>query len=176
MLISAWYGRNNNFGRAGKSLGKFPWGSRGVSWRRRNGRRPTPLSAAPSFVARGLASLGVPRAKVRVVPYGVEPSRFAKTRSPAPLMTAAGLCGCYLRGRRFPAQGSAIPGASPGRAAPRQSGHAPGGTGDHPGALPAAAGKPGWNLPARSLEPRCAAITEWADVFVFPSICKGRPR
>jgi glycosyltransferase involved in cell wall biosynthesis len=34
------------------------------------------------FVAQGLASLGVPLEKIRVVPYGVEPSRFAATRAP----------------------------------------------------------------------------------------------
>jgi glycosyltransferase involved in cell wall biosynthesis len=34
------------------------------------------------FVAQGLASLGVPLEKIRVVPYGVEPSRFAASRAP----------------------------------------------------------------------------------------------
>ncbi len=121
------------------------------------------------FVAQGLAAMGVPLEKIRVVPYGVEPSHFAATRVP-------------YDGRR-PLRVLFVGGVSL-RKGPQYLVQAL----EELHSLQVVArlvGPVGIREPYRRRWPTRVELTgqvsrtevrrhyEWADVFVFPSICEG---
>jgi glycosyltransferase involved in cell wall biosynthesis len=121
------------------------------------------------FVAQGLTSLGVPLEKIRVVPYGVEPSRFAASRAPydsrRPLRVLF-MGGVSLRkGPQYLVQ--ALEKLNTPRVVARLVG-------------PVVIREPY----RRQWQPRLELTGQvsrsevrhhyqWADVFVFPSICEG---
>jgi len=121
------------------------------------------------FVARGLASLGVPLEKIRVVPYGVEPSRFASSRAPydgrRPLRVLF-VGGVSLRkGPQYLLQ--ALGELNSTKVVTRLVG-------------PLALREPyrrRWQtrveLTGQVSRTGVRRHYEWADVFVFPSICEG---
>jgi len=121
------------------------------------------------FVGQGLASLGVPLEKIRVVPYGVEPSRFAATRAPydgrRPLRVLF-VGGVSLRkGPQYLVQ--ALEELHSLQVVTRLVG-------------PVALREPyrrrwqSWvELTGQVPRTEVRRHYEWADVFVFPSICEG---
>ncbi len=121
------------------------------------------------FVAQGLASLGVPLEKIRVVPYGVEPSRFTATRAPydgrRPLRVLF-VGGVSLRkGPQYLVQ--ALGELNSTKVVTRLVG-------------PVAIREPyrrQWQsraeLTGQVSRTEVRLHYEWADVFVFPSICEG---
>ncbi len=121
------------------------------------------------FVAQGLAALGVPLDKIRVVPYGVEPSCFAATRAPydgrRPLRVLF-VGGVSLRkGPQYLVQ--ALGALHSTKVVTRLVG-------------PVALREPyrrQWQsrveLTGQVPRTEVRRHYEWADVFVFPSICEG---
>jgi len=121
------------------------------------------------FVALGLAAMGVPLENIRVVPYGVEPSHFAATRTPydgrRPLRVLF-VGGVSLRkGPQYLVQ--ALGELNSTRVVARLVG-------------PVAIRDPyrrRWQtrveVTGQVSRTEMRRHYEWADVFVFPSICEG---
>jgi glycosyltransferase involved in cell wall biosynthesis len=129
------------------------------------------ILAGSAFVVDGLAASGVPRARCRVVPYGVDPARFR--RRPGPRVRSAGeplrvlFAGEVGLRKGAPYLLEALRRLGPGRVEARFAG--------------AVALEPRKLAPYREVasflgpvpRPAMAGLYGWADVFVLPSIFEG---